>query len=68
MEMLKDEEGIKVFNAFMSVNNLHIYGLQPSTKRTVLEYIEQTVPESVQGIRPFKAGQKIPWTARPKNE
>lgn len=63
MEMLNDEVGIKIFEEFMSVNNLWIYGLHPSDKLIELRKEKQIVPELVSGdIRPFKAGQVIPWT------
>ncbi len=65
---LKTKEGVRIFEKFMSDNNLWIYGLRPfSTKTVTLVREEQTVPEIVDGgIRPFKAGQTIPWTLRPR--
>ncbi len=66
MGMFKTDEGILVFENFMSVNNLGIFGLKPSAETITLHYQEQTVPEFIDAngnkIRPFKAGQKIPWT------
>jgi len=64
MGMLGDDEGVKVFENFMSVNNLWIYGLEASDKYGFIELWkeDQIIPEIVPGdIRPFKAGQTIPW-------
>jgi dihydroorotase len=63
MGMFENKEGVKVFEDFMSINNLWIYGLESSNKMIELRREEQMIPELVEGnIRPFKAGQKIPWT------
>lgn len=62
---LKTNEGILVFENFMSKNGLEIYGqqgLQPSNETIVLVREEQVVPKIVIGnVRPFKAEQTIPW-------
>ena len=60
--MFEDWEGIKVFEEFMSVNNLWIYGIEHSKETIELVKENQIIPELVPGnIRPFKAGQTIPW-------
>ncbi len=61
--MLENNEGIKVFENFMSVNNLWIFELQASDKFIELRKEPQIIPDIVEGdIRPFKAGQTIAWT------
>lgn len=63
MGMFENVDDFVIFENFMSVNNLDIYGLTPATEEIVLERIEQKIPELVDGnLRPFKAGQTIPWT------
>jgi dihydroorotase len=61
-KMLDDDKRIEVFENFMSVNNLWIYGLETSDNFIEIRREEQLIPELVEGdIRPFKAGQTIPW-------
>jgi dihydroorotase len=61
--MFESDRGIKIFENFMSVNNLHILGLTPLTDTITLLRQDQIVPALVEGnVRPFKAGQTIPWT------
>lgn len=67
MVMLDSLEGKNTFENFMSVNNLHIYGLEPSKETITIEEREQTIPKLAEGnIRPFKADQIIPWTMIPR--
>lgn len=67
MERLDTPEGIETFENFMSVNNLWIYGLEPSKDKVALVKKDQIIPELVDGdLRPFKAGQTIPWTLEPR--
>jgi len=62
MGMLDNYEGIQVFQKFMSVNNLWIYQLEASNKMIELRKEDQVIPELVEGnLRPWKAGQTIPW-------
>ena len=62
MGMFKNTDGRKIFEDFMSVNNLWIYGLSPSEDFIEVVREDQVIPEIVDGnIRPFKAGQTIPW-------
>lgn len=57
------DDGVKVFEGFMSKNNLWIYNLQPSEEYITLVRKEQVIPEILPGnIRPFKAGQTILWS------
>ena len=62
----KQEKGIKVFENFMSVNNLWIYRIkEPSKEMITLVKEDQLVQKICNGdIRPFMAGQTIPWTMR----
>ncbi len=64
--MLNDEKGIQTFQNFMSVNNLWIYGIKEfPTEMITLVKEDQQIPEIYPGdIRPFKAGQTIPWTMK----
>ena len=62
MEALETQKGVNIFENFMSVNNLWVYGLEASEEMIELKRVEQTIPKLIKGnIRPFKAGQKIPW-------
>lgn len=66
MGMFENTEGRKIFENFMSVNNLWIYDLNPSEDFIELVREEQVIPELVEGnVRPFKAGQTIPWKMYP---
>ncbi len=60
---LETKEGVEAFNRFMSLNTLWIYGLHQSPLTLTLKRESQIIPELVLGdLRPFKAGQTIPWT------
>ena len=63
-KMFETKSEIKIFEDFMSVNNLWIYGINElPTEMITLEKKDLLVSASFSpGIRPFKAGQNIPWT------
>jgi dihydroorotase len=64
--MLETKDDIIIFENFMSENNLWIYGIEKLQKEMVtLVKEEQLIQETYAGnIRPFKAGQTIPWTMK----
>lgn len=66
--MLEKVEDIQTFENFMSRNNLWIYGIKKfPTEKVTLVREPQVIPEIYDGdIRPFKAGQTIPWTMKRK--
>ncbi len=61
--MLSSYDEILKFSDFMSVNNLWIYGLEPSEEMITIKREDQVIPEILPGnVRPFKAGQIIPFS------
>lgn len=62
-EMLNSHHTLMIFSDFMSNNNLWIYGLTQLQKIITIERKEQVIPDILPGnVRPFKAGQTIPFT------
>ena len=67
MGCLNTKEGVRIFERFMSENNLWIYQIESSKETVTLVKEEQIIPEIMPGnIRPFKAGQTIHWTLKPR--
>ena len=57
-----DEEGaIDRFEAFASINGPRFYGLPVNDETVALERAPTSVPEEIDGIVPFHAGETLPW-------
>ena len=57
-----DEEGaLPRFEAFASLNGPRFYGLPANEKTVTLERGEVHVPEEMEGLVPFHAGETLPW-------
>jgi dihydroorotase len=49
------------FEPFMSVNFLHVYGMQPSQEMMVIENSPYEVPKTVGSVQVFRGGTTLPW-------
>jgi dihydroorotase len=57
-----DEEGaLDKFEAFASENGPHFYGLPLNEGTVTLERATQLVPDAIEGVVPFHAGETINW-------
>ena len=57
-----DEEGaLDWFEAFASLNGARFYGLPLSEERVELERAELRVPDEIEGVVPFHAGETLRW-------
>ncbi len=57
-----DEEGaLDQFEAFASEHGPRFYGLPLNEGTVTLERAEHQVPETVEGLVPFHAGETLPW-------
>ena len=58
-----DEEGaLDKLEAFASINGPRFYGLPLNEETVTLERAEVVVPEEIEGVVPFHAGEILPWT------
>jgi len=61
--MVFEEEGaLDKLEAFASLNGPRFYGLPPNEGTITLERAEVTVPEEIEGMVPFLAGQTLRWS------
>jgi dihydroorotase len=57
-----DEEGaLDKFEAFASINGARFYGLPVNEGTITLERAEVAVPDEVEGLVPFQAGETLRW-------
>jgi len=57
-----DEEGsLDRFEAFASVNGARFYGLALNGETVTLERAETNVPDKIDGLVPFHAGETLRW-------
>lgn len=57
-----DEEGaLDNFEAFASINGARFYGLPLNDETVTLERASTSVPEEVEGLVPFHAGERLNW-------
>jgi len=57
-----DEEGaLDKFEAFASINGARFYGLPVNEGTITLERAEVAVPDEVEGLVPFHAGETLRW-------
>jgi dihydroorotase len=57
-----DAEGaLNNFEAFASINGPRFYGLAVNEETVTLELKETVVPDEIEGLVPFHAGETLPW-------
>jgi dihydroorotase len=57
-----DQEGaLDRFEAFASINGPRFYGLPLNEETVTLERAEADVPDEIEGIVPFRAGERLAW-------
>lgn len=59
--MFEEEGALDRFEAFASINGARFYGLAVNEETATLEKSETTVPDEVEGIVPFHAGETLGW-------
>jgi dihydroorotase len=61
VQVFEEDGALDKFEAFASVNGPRFYGLPVNEETLTLERAEQQVPEMVDGLVPFHAGEKLRW-------
>ena len=59
--VFEEEGALDRFEAFASINGPRFYGLSPNEETITLERSETSVPDEVEGLVPFHAGETLPW-------
>ena len=59
--VFEEEEALDRFEAFASINGPRFYDLPVNEETVALERAPTGVPEEVDGIVPFQAGETLPW-------
>src|SRR5947209_2993107 len=59
--VFEQEDALDAFDAFASVNGPRFYGLPLNDGTVTLERAEVTVPDEIDGIVPFHAGETLRW-------
>ena len=59
--VFEEEGALDKFEAFASVNGPRFYGLPLNEGTVVLERADVEVPNEVEGLVPFHAGETLPW-------
>ncbi len=60
--VFEEESALERFEAFASINGARFYGLPLNEETVTLERMATHVPETVDGLVPFKAGEMLPWS------
>lgn len=63
-QLFEDEGALDRFEAFASEHGARFYGLPLNEGTVTLERVQQQVPEMVEGLVPFHAGETIGWKFR----
>jgi dihydroorotase len=61
VQVFEDEGALDMFEAFASLNGARFYGLQPNPDTVTLERADIEVPNEIEGLVPFHAGETLPW-------
>jgi dihydroorotase len=56
-----EENALDKFEAFAALNGPHFYGMPVNDATITLKRGENTVAHEIASVRPFLAGQKLPW-------
>ncbi len=59
--VFEEEDALDKFEAFASVNGARFYGLPLNEETVTLERWETPVPDEVEGMVPFHAGETLRW-------
>ena len=59
--VFEDEGALDMFEAFASLNGPRFYGLQPNADTVALERADIEVPDQIEGLIPFRAGEALHW-------
>ena len=59
--VFEEEGALDRFEAFASLNGPRFYGLPVNAETVTLERAEVSVPEEVDGLVPFHAGERLRW-------
>jgi dihydroorotase len=59
--VFQDEDALDRLEAFASVNGAAFYGLPVNDQMVTLELAELNVPDEVEGVVPFHAGETLRW-------
>jgi len=60
--VFEEESALGRFEAFASINGARFYGLPLNEETVTLERMATHVPETIDGLAPFKAGEMLPWS------
>ena len=60
--VFEEESALDRFEAFASINGARFYGLPLNEETVTLERMATHVPETIDGLVPFKAGEMLPWS------
>lgn len=61
LQVFEDEGALDRFEGFASEHGARFYGLLPNESRITLERKDHQVPEMVEGLVPFQAGEALRW-------
>ena len=64
-QVFAEEEAMHHLEAFASLNGPAFYSLPVNNDTVTLEKIAVHVPELVNGLVPFHAGETLPWRLQP---
>ena len=62
--VFEEEAALERLEAFASINGARFYGLPVNEETVTLERTEQQVPDEVEGLVPFYAGETLRWSFR----
>jgi dihydroorotase len=59
--VFEEEGALDNFEAFASLNGPRFYGLPPNEETVTIERAQTPVPEQIEGLVPFHAGETLRW-------
>jgi dihydroorotase len=59
--VFEEEDALERLETFASVNGANFYGLPLNEASITLERTETIVPQEIEGLVPFHAGETLPW-------
>ena len=61
--VFEEEDALDKLEAFASINGARFYGLPVNEETVTLERTEQQVPDEIDGLVPFHAGETLRWSS-----
>ena len=61
LQVFEEEGALDHFEGFASEHGANFYGLTLNERTVTLERVETDVPEEIDGLVPFHAGQRLNW-------